>query len=68
MCRTGDGRRQGGYENVLGKHLARTLFGEAVDGEGVEVAAVKVDLPRLTEHRGEVCFELRELVLEVIAN
>lgn len=68
MCRIGYGRRQGEWEHVLGKHLARTLFGEAVDSKGVEVAAVKCYFPWLTKRRGEVCFELRELVLEVIAN
>ena len=68
MCMTRVWRRQGVWEHVLGEHLARRLFGKAIHGESVEVAAVEVDFPWLTKHGGKVCFELGQPVLEVIAN
>ena len=63
-----DWERVGGWEHVLGEHLARLLFGPAVIGESVEVARVEVDFPCLTENSGEFGLELRDLGFEVVAN
>ncbi len=54
--------------DVLGEHLAWTLFRKAVIGESIEVAGVEVDFPWLTEDRGEFGFKVGKLAFKLVAN